>query len=61
MKVYELMEKLSIASSGAEVKFSSIITIPELIKFDEIDNGEYCYDKKVTDVDIWDETEIFLG
>lgn len=61
MKVYELMNELAKVESGAEVRFSSVITVPELIESDEIDNGDYCYSKTVEDVDAWDETEVFLG
>lgn len=61
MKVYELMNELAKVESGAEVRFSSVITVPELIECDEIDNGDYCYSKTIEDVDAWDETEVFLG
>ena len=60
MKVYELMNELARIESGADVRFSSVITVPELIKCDELDIGDYCYSKSVTDVDSWDETEVFL-
>ena len=61
MKVYELMNELAKVESGAEVRFSSVITVPELIECDEIDNGDYYYSKTVEDVDAWDVTEVFLG
>lgn len=61
MKVYELMNELAKVESGAEVMFSSVITVPELIECDELDGGDYCYSKQITDVDVWDETEVFLG
>ena len=61
MKVYELMNELAKVESGAEVRFSSVITVPELIEFDELDKGVYCYSKPLTEVDSWDETEVFLG
>lgn len=61
MKVYELMNELAKVESGAEVRFSSVITVPELIEFDELNGGDYCYYKSIEDVDAWDETEVFLG
>ena len=50
MKVYELMNELAKVESGAEVRFSSVITVPELIECDEIDNGDYCYSKTVEEI-----------
>lgn len=44
MKVFELMAELSKMPAGAEVEFSTMITIPELIKNGvecSCDNGEY--------------------
>ena len=61
MKVYELMNELARVESGSEVRFSGIITVPELIECDELDSGDYCYSKSITNVDSWDETEVFLG
>ena len=61
MKVYELMNELAKVESGAEVRFSIVINIAELIECDEIDNGDYCYSKTVEEIDAWDETEVFLG
>lgn len=39
MKVFELMAELSKMPAGAEVEFSSILTIPELIDSGGVDNN----------------------
>lgn len=44
MKVFELMAELSKMPAGAEVEFSTLMTIPELIKNGvacSCDDGEY--------------------
>lgn len=41
MKVYELMSKLAEFPSGAEVKCSASLTIPELENYDKCGEDEY--------------------
>ena len=61
MKVYELMNELAKTYSGAEVKFSTLITVDELIMREEFDTDEYVYTETITGVDASDDDEVYLG
>ena len=61
MKVYELMNELSKMKSGAEVKFSTLLTVDELIKREEFDTDEYVYTETITGIDAGDDDEVYLG
>ena len=50
MKVYELMDALSEANAGAEVKVSFSISAEEFSKADEIDRDVRVFTKDISDV-----------
>lgn len=65
MKVFELMTELSKMPAGAEVEFSCILTIPELIEGGVVDNDGndvfYEFRDKIVEVEECDHAnKVFL-
>lgn len=61
MKVYELMTELAKMSSGAEVIFTSTLTVKELVTSEPLDFETYCHTKSIETVEEFDNETVFLG
>lgn len=63
MKVFELMNELSKVPAGAEVRFSMITSVEELVKAEPADiEGKICYgiNVDVKEVDAASEKTVFI-